>query len=124
VASHSLGGIDVLLVDDDDAVREVVREMLADEGYDVTAAAGGPEAIALARTRRFGLLVTDTVMPEMDGFELAAVLSRLNPSLRVLFTSGFAAVARDAAEGFPPTAGFLRKPFTQAELRDALAALA
>jgi CheY-like chemotaxis protein len=116
--------LDVLLADDDDAVRGVISEMLAAEGYEVAAAADGPEALALARTRRFHILVTDTVMPAMDGFELAAELTRLDPGLRVLFTSGFAAVARDGAAGFPPTVGFLRKPFTQAELAAALARLA
>ena len=114
----------ILLVDDDTVVRELVHEMLADEGHAVTAAVGGPEAIALARGKRFDLLITDTVMPAMDGFELAVELTRADPTLRVLFTSGFAAVCRDGVEGFPCAVGFLPKPFTQAELAHALGSLA
>jgi CheY-like chemotaxis protein len=113
----------VLLVDDDASVRDLVGLVLADDGYDVTAAADGVEALELARGRTFDLLVTDTVMPSMDGFELAAELIRTTPELRVLFTSGFAAVARDAAAGLGPRVGFLGKPFTNAELLAAVGAL-
>jgi CheY-like chemotaxis protein len=116
-------GREILLVDDDASVRDVVRLMLEEDGYDVTVAADGVEALELARGRRFDLLVTDTVMPSMDGFELAAELGRTTPELRVLFTSGYAAIARDAAAGLGPRAGFLGKPFTQADLLAAVAAL-
>lgn len=115
---------EILVVDDDEHVRGLVGEMLLDQGHAVTTAADGPEAIALARAKTFDLVITDTVMPTMDGFELAVELTRADPTLRVLFTSGFAAVCRDGVEGFPFAVGFLSKPFTQAELAHALSSLA
>jgi two-component system cell cycle sensor histidine kinase/response regulator CckA len=99
----------VLVVDDQDVVRDVIRLALEGVGYTVLDAASPLEAIALARADgRIDLLVTDVVMPEMDAFELAQRITAVMPEVRVLFTSGYT----DAAAEGP----FIQKPFTPAEL--------
>jgi two-component system cell cycle sensor histidine kinase/response regulator CckA len=99
----------VLVVDDQDVVRDVIRLALEGVGYTVLDAASPLEAIALARSdSEIDLLVTDVVMPEMDAFELAERITSELPEVRVLFTSGYT----DAAAEGP----FIQKPFTPAEL--------
>jgi two-component system cell cycle sensor histidine kinase/response regulator CckA len=99
----------VLVVDDQDVVRDVIRLALEGVGYTVLDAASPLEAIALARSdSQIDLLVTDVVMPEMDAFELAERITSELPEVRVLFTSGYT----DAAAEGP----FIQKPFTPAEL--------
>lgn len=81
----------VLVVEDDPAVRESVREALSQCGYDVKVAAGGPEAVAVADGLKnsLDLLVADLVLPGMSGRGVARKLRSVNPSLRVLFISGY-----------------------------------
>jgi CheY-like chemotaxis protein len=100
----------VLVVDDQDVVRDVIKLALEDAGYQVIAAASPRTAITLAHERRdeIDLLVTDVVMPEMDAFELADRIACEIPGVRVLYTSGYT----DAAAEGP----FIQKPFTPAEL--------
>jgi two-component system, cell cycle sensor histidine kinase and response regulator CckA len=99
----------VLVVDDQDVVRDVIRLTLEGAGYTVLDAASPNDALALVRENGpIDLLVTDVVMPEMDAFELAdRVVSEL-PGVRVLYTSGYT----DAGAEGP----FIQKPFTPAEL--------
>jgi two-component system, cell cycle sensor histidine kinase and response regulator CckA len=102
-------GETVLVVDDHQVVREVIRLTLEAAGYDVIEASSPTDALVLARERdEIALLVTDVVMPEMDAFELAQRLGRELPAMRVLYTSGYT----DAAAEGP----FIQKPFTPAEL--------
>jgi CheY-like chemotaxis protein len=99
----------VLVVDDQDIVRDVIRLTLEGAGYAVIDAATPLEAIALARGgETIDLLVTDVVMPEMDAFELADRITNEMPGVRVLYTSGY---ANAAAEG-----PFIQKPFTPSQL--------
>jgi PAS domain S-box-containing protein len=104
----------ILLVDDDRAVRAVASEVLVLEGYEVIEASGGPEALEIARRRGapFDLLVTDVVMPQMSGGELAQRLLPLHPDLKVLFISGYAddAIVRNGV--IEAGAPFVAKPFT------------
>ncbi|MDQ6706546.1 MAG: response regulator [Acidobacteriota bacterium] len=82
----------VLLVDDEPIVRRVVREMLSMSGFTVYAASSGHEALRIVRGLKqpVNLLLTDIIMPRMDGHELARELARLHPETRVLFMSGYA----------------------------------
>ncbi len=106
----------VLVVDDNDMVRTLTRAMLESAGYTVLDAGGVTEALASAREHGgIDVLVTDLVMPDGDGFEIATHLSNLYPSLRVLYTSGYADMHW--------TGSFLPKPYSDSELLDALAAL-
>ena len=115
----------VLLVDDNAAVRRATELMLRAAGCrEVQTAPGGAEALALAADGKgFDLLVTDLIMPQMNGAELAARLRALQPGLRVLFISGYAAdVLGDVADD--PSTGYLQKPYMPAGLTRALQALA
>ena len=106
----------VLLVEDQAALRAVTARILSRAGYDVRAAASGPEALELAETGGpIDVLVTDVVMSEMLGQQLAERLRERRPGLPVIFTSGF---ARPALErGSPALDGpLLLKPFSAAEL--------
>lgn len=106
----------VLVVDDQDLVRDVVRIALEDAGYRVLLAATPSEALQLVEQERdIDLLLLDVVMPEMDAFELAERISREVPGLRVLYTSGYT----DAGAEGP----FIQKPFTPAELVDKVGAV-
>ncbi|HUK62071.1 MAG TPA: ATP-binding protein, partial [Dongiaceae bacterium] len=104
----------VLLVEDEDPVRALAHEMLESQGYRVLAAASGPEALGLVE-RHAGavdLVVTDVVMPGMDGGELVHHLTRARPGLRVLYISGYsddALVRQGVSEA---DCAFLQKPFT------------
>jgi two-component system cell cycle sensor histidine kinase/response regulator CckA len=100
----------VLLVEDEDLVRALVREVLERGGYDVLEAADAGEAIELAHSADdIDLLVTDLVLPGMSGSVLAERMARERPALRVLYTSGYVDVSQDAAD-------VLEKPFTPEDL--------
>jgi two-component system cell cycle sensor histidine kinase/response regulator CckA len=107
----------VLLVEDNDAVRGLVREMLEDRGYEVVAAAGPREALqAAAELESIDLLVTDVVMPELNGRQLAERLVADRPGLRVLFISGYTDDAMIARGVLESDVLFLQKPFSVEEL--------
>jgi len=110
--------ITVLLAEDQDGIRRLVRDYLTGSGYTVVEAIDGTHAMQLAdqRSRPFDLLVTDVVMPGADGLEIAGTLSLRWPGLKVVFISGYAQQFDKGVEGLPPGARFLRKPFTKAEL--------
>lgn len=117
----------ILLVEDDEAIRAVTATILETLGYHVQAVAGGEEAIELCsgeRKARFDLLLTDIVMPYMDGRELAEKIAALCPGIRIIFMSGYVsdpAILQAVQDAGAP---FLEKPFTRSSLarkvRDAL----
>ncbi|HXN22934.1 MAG TPA: PAS domain S-box protein [Candidatus Dormibacteraeota bacterium] len=107
----------VLVVEDEDAVRELTREFLETRGYTVVEARNGAEALQIAATHAhpIDLLVSDVIMPGMSGPELAQQLFSLHPEIKVLYVSGYTADA--VPQGMLNTrAPFLSKPFS----RDAL----
>ncbi len=106
--------IRILLAEDDQVMREYLTRALERSGYAVTAVDRGTAAIPLLETEHFDLLLTDIVMPEMDGIELAQKASDLCADLRVMFITGFAAVTLRAGKAMPQ-ARVLSKPF---HLRD------
>ena len=106
--------IRILLAEDDQIMREYLTRALERAGYAVTAVDRGTAAIPLLETERFDLLLTDIVMPEMDGIELAQRAAVLAPGMRVMFITGFAAVTLKAGREVPH-ARVLSKPF---HLRD------
>lgn len=104
----------ILLVEDDQAVRDLVRSVLERAGYRVLPASRPSEAeVLLADEQRVDLLLSDIVMPEMSGFELAARLRHGRPEMRTLFMSGNAYVASSSTHS---DAEMLKKPFAPAEL--------
>ena len=107
------GSETVLLVEDEAEVRRLVDRLLRMQGYAVLPAATPAEAVAAARASgRIDLLVTDVIMPGMNGRELANLLASECPRLRVLYMSGYtdAAIAHQGI--LPPGTAFLSKPFT------------
>ena len=125
--SHPRVGTDVsgtekvLVVDDEEQVRQVVAEMLAEHGYDVESATTPEDAIRMVEGGlRPDVLVTDVVMPKLGGPELAARLVELHPDLRVVLISGYTEHGLLAAEALSRSALFLRKPFTAEQLASAV----
>jgi signal transduction histidine kinase len=102
----------VLVVEDEDQIRDMVTEYLQQNGYTVLHAQNGRDALEIARRYKglIHLLITDVVMPELGGCELAEELKRLRPRTKVLFTSGYldTAVHDQSAD---PHAVVLQKPF-------------
>jgi two-component system cell cycle sensor histidine kinase/response regulator CckA len=102
----------VLLVEDDDQVRETTGIVLGRSGYRVIEAQNGEEALAV--TRRMGggihLLVTDVVMPRMNGRELAERLAEVQPALKAIYLSGYTGDAVVHAGAIDPRMTYLQKP--------------
>jgi two-component system cell cycle sensor histidine kinase/response regulator CckA len=87
---HDHGSLTVLVVDDEEPVRRFVERVLREAGYQTATAGDGPEALEVAqRLGHFDLLLTDVMMPQMTGDELARRLRQSEPSLRVLYLTGF-----------------------------------
>jgi CheY-like chemotaxis protein len=111
----------VLIVEDDDAVRALARDALRRCGYRVVEASDGEEALrAAAEAADVRLVVTDVVMPRMGGLELARRLTEADPSIRVLFVSGYAEIDGAAVELQAHGAAFLPKPYTIDDLSRAV----
>ena len=124
-AQRAAGTATVLLVEDEQAVRELIRIILERAGYSVMEAANAEEAETLfAAMRSIDLLVTDVVMPGRSGFELFTRLHAQLPSLRVLFISGYTDYAMFDAAIVERDLAFLEKPFSAeglvAKVRDVL----
>ncbi|MEP7316181.1 MAG: response regulator [Sphingomicrobium sp.] len=102
--------IRILLAEDDTSMREYLQRALQRVGYYVEAVGCGTEAVPLLQAGKFDLLLTDIVMPEMDGIELAQKASSIDSAIRVMFITGFAAVALQAGKT-TPEAKLLSKPF-------------
>ena len=108
----------ILLAEDQVEVRRLARRILSSNGYRVLEAAGGPEALELScrHEGQIDLLVTDVIMPEMTGRELAARLSVLRPDVKVLYVSGYTADIIGREGVLDPGVDYLPKPFTPSEL--------
>ncbi len=102
--------IRILLAEDEAAMRTYLTRALENAGYDVVAVDRGTAALALLKQQTFDLLLSDIVMPEMDGIELAQHCAELCPDTKVMFITGFAAVSLKASQE-APQAKVLSKPF-------------
>ncbi|NWH07790.1 MAG: response regulator [Alphaproteobacteria bacterium] len=105
----------ILLAEDDDSLRSFLSAALAKAGHDVVSYGQGDLAYDHLRTESFDLLLTDIVMPAMDGIELARRATEIDPAMKILFITGFAAVALNPSNAAPKSAKILSKPF---HLRD------
>ena len=104
----------VLIVEDEEIVRELVCQVLSEHGYDVLCAPNGAEAMQMSADHRgrIALLVTDVVMPQMGGLELSRRLTALRPDLKVLYVSGYSEDDMNEQGVLSPDVEFLEKPFT------------
>jgi two-component system cell cycle response regulator CpdR len=105
----------ILLAEDDESMRRFLAAALERAGHTVTAFGDGAQAFECLRGLRFDLLLSDIVMPGLDGIELAKRAADLDPALKIMFITGFAAVALHPASEAPRHAKVLSKPF---HLRD------
>ncbi len=108
----------ILLAEDDNDMRRFLEKALDQAGYNVVAYDNGASAYDRLREEPFTLLLTDIVMPEMDGIELARRATEIDPDMKVMFITGFAAVALNPDSNAPKDAKVLSKPF---HLRDLVA---
>ena len=102
--------IRILLAEDDEAMRAYLARALHNAGYEVVAVDRGTHALPYRQTEHFDLLLSDIVMPEMDGIELAQRCAEISPATKVMFITGFAAVTLKANRE-APQAKVLSKPF-------------
>ncbi len=111
-------GETVLVVEDEAALREVTRRILARNGYQVMVAANGEEALAVsaAHPGQIDVLITDVVMPHMQGKEVAERVHVLQPEIRVLFMSGYTQGLLGAQGVLEPGLSLIEKPFSEAAL--------
>ena len=101
----------ILLAEDDDSIRIFLARALRRAGHEVCALGDGNSALSWVAAHKVDLLLADVVMPGIDGIELARRASDLHPALRVIFITGFAAVALNEADVLPREATVLAKPF-------------
>ncbi len=106
----------ILLAEDDEDMRKFLERALEKAGHDVTSFGEGMSAFECVKEVAFDLLLTDIVMPEMDGIELARRAADLDPELKIMFITGFAAVALNPDNEAPKDAKILSKPFHLREL--------
>jgi DNA-binding NtrC family response regulator len=110
----------ILLVDDDEALRRFVRRILLQQGFQVIEASDGAEALAVAAAYQqpVELLLTDVIMPRLNGLALAQALLEERPGVRVLYMSGY--MEKSMMLGKHPESILLQKPFTPETLITAL----
>lgn len=110
----------IMLVDDEEVMRRFLAEALSGEGYHVLVAGDGEAALAMSETFSgpIHLLITDVMMPVMNGKELADRLCALRPELKVLFVSGFSRADIWPVDSCEDVTDWLPKPFTREQFRD------
>lgn len=114
----------VLLIDDDEMVLETFQIILNSDGHDVETAGDGKAGLALCRSQKFDVVVTDVVMPETDGLEVLMTLRKTNPGVKVVVVSGG---GRTSAKDYLEMAKMLGadkvlyKPITATDLSEAIA---
>ncbi|MDE2133533.1 MAG: response regulator, partial [Alphaproteobacteria bacterium] len=106
----------ILLVEDDESLRKFLAQALIRAGHEVADFGDGEDAYGCLKGVRFDLLLTDIVMPGMDGIELAKRAAEMNPPMKIMFITGFAAVALHPSSNAPKQAKVLSKPFHLREI--------
>lgn len=113
--NHNRGGEEtILLVEDDADIRKKVLELLKTRGYTLLEAANGQAALEMVREYKESvhLLITDVMMPILDGRELADALRKIIPDIKIIFTSGYNDDPLSITESLPPNALFIQKPYS------------
>jgi response regulator RpfG family c-di-GMP phosphodiesterase len=111
----------ILVVDDEAVIRELLSDILTDDGYSVESAPSGPVALNLIRARdNFALLFTDIMMPEMDGIQLVREALKIRPSLIAIVMTGFASMETARAAVKEGAYDYVQKPFSLSEVKMAV----
>ncbi|HZA21032.1 MAG TPA: response regulator [Dehalococcoidia bacterium] len=115
MANHSERGTEtILLTDDEPLVRNLIATLLNNQGYTVLAASNGSEALQVAQEHandKIDLLLTDIVMPQMDGVQLSTEFRRLFPQAKIILMSGYAEESKLQRMMAEPNVEFIAKPF-------------
>lgn len=106
----------ILLAEDDDSLRAFLGRALEKAGHKVTSCADGDQALEALLDSEYDVLLTDIVMPGLDGIEVARRAAVLQPAMRIMFITGFAAVALAPGSGAPAGAKVLTKPIHLREI--------
>jgi len=107
---------EILLVEDDESLRKFLAQALVRAGHSVIDFGDGLDAFGILKDSHFDLLLTDIVMPGMDGIELAKRAAEYDSAMKIMFITGFAAVALHPASNAPKQAKVLSKPFHLREI--------
>jgi DNA-binding NtrC family response regulator len=110
----------ILLVEDDMALREMLVELLREEGLEVRAVADADDALVVAREMEFDVVLSDIEMPQMDGFELLEALKKLRPNARVILMTSFGSSTFVTRAVLGGALDYLSKPFSREQLGAAL----
>ncbi len=113
----------VLVVDDEEFLRELLTDLLAELGYNVIQASNGDEAVNIYQERKdeIGLVILDVVMPGKDGFEVLGELKKLNRDVKVVLTSGILSDKRiNDIVATDKNVGFIQKPYNLIEIQKAI----
>jgi len=113
----------ILVVDDEPAIRDVLAAYLKEHGHSVVAAVNGIEALKLFSQSEWDLVLTDGLMPEMSGAELAREIRKQNANVPIFLVSGSSDMVQAAADETSPIDRIIRKPFTRDTLAAALSTL-
>ncbi|MGO1118363.1 response regulator [Rhodovibrionaceae bacterium A322] len=113
----------ILIAEDDPSLRKFLAKALTKSGHEVRDVGNGVEALSQLGQEEADLLLADVVMPGLDGIELARRAGRRYPDLKVMFITGFAAVALTARQEGLPTAKILSKPFHLRQLANEVEAM-
>lgn len=106
----------ILLAEDDAALRQFIKAALEKSGHEVSAHEDGLAALAALKGREFDLLLTDIVMPGLDGIELSAKAAELRPAMKIVFITGFAAMALEDKNALRGQSKIISKPFHLGQL--------
>ena len=112
----------VLVIEDDDPVRDLIGRALRANGFDVVPAASGEEALDLELDRHVDVLLSDVMLPDQNGFEVANQIHARSPRIPIVFMSGYYDQAVAEAAHLDISSTILQKPFAMADLLDHLRA--
>lgn len=108
----------VLVVDDDQVIRDLIISFLSFSGYEVSGAQNGKEGLDIVKEHQPDLIISDIHMPQMNGFQLLKEVKDINPDLPVIFITGYAHLRRFFSDQNVRADGFLEKPFNLDTLND------
>jgi DNA-binding response OmpR family regulator len=113
----------ILVIEDDDQIRALLRQILKKEGHEVLEAHEGKKGLRMYRENRPDLVITDMIMPGKDGVETIRELRRWNPDVRIIVVSGGGLISSDFYLDLARRMGVfltVNKPFTRTEILNAV----
>jgi DNA-binding NtrC family response regulator len=116
--------LSVLVVDDEQDIREYLQDFLVAEGFDVTTLADPTEAIERIRDEVFHIVVLDLMMPKVSGLDLLAQIRAVDDDIAVIILTGYPSLETASASIAHEVSAYIHKPFTPAEFRDVIARIA